>query len=57
MFNRNFTREWVFGLYNAYSRLNPYFVYLEVDPRTDEPQAIQVSLLPIIPSVTYNFKF
>ena len=49
--------ELVFGAYNVYSRRNPYFVYLTVDPITQEPKAKQVSLLPIIPSITYNFKF
>ncbi|MCB0587842.1 MAG: TonB-dependent receptor [Phaeodactylibacter sp.] len=51
------TSEWVFSVYNTYSRLNPYFVFFEVEPATGEPKAKQVSLLPIIPSITYNFKF
>lgn len=49
--------EWVFGAYNLYSRRNPYFVYLTTDPNTRQPQAKQVSLLPIVPSVSWNFKF
>lgn len=49
--------EWVFGLYNTYSRQNPYFVYLHLDPLKNRPIAKQVSLLPIIPSVSFNFKF
>ncbi len=52
-----FVSEWVFSIYNVYSHRNPYFVYLTIDPLTQIPQAKQVSLLPIIPSVTYNFKF
>ncbi len=52
-----FISEWVFSIYNIYSHRNPYFVYLTVDPVTQEPKAKQVSLLPIIPSITYNFKF
>jgi hypothetical protein len=52
-----YVAEWVFSIYNVYSHRNPYFVYLTVDPVTQEPKAKQVSLLPIIPSVTYNFKF
>jgi hypothetical protein len=52
-----FVSEWVFSIYNVYSHRNPYFVYLTVDPVTQEPKAKQVSLLPIIPSITYNFKF
>ena len=57
LWGRPFISEWVFGIYNIYSRQNPYFVYLKVDPVTDKPQAIQVTLLPIIPSISYNFKF
>jgi len=57
LFKKRFEREWVVGLYNTYSRLNPYFVYFEIDPLTNEPVAKQVSLLPIILGVSYNFKF
>jgi hypothetical protein len=49
--------EWVFGAYNLYSRRNPYFVYLTTDAVTKQPLAKQVSLLPIVPSVSWNFKF
>ena len=57
MFNRLCEKEWVFGLYNTYSRQNPYFIYFLIDPKTNQPKAKQVSLLPIIPSVSFNFKF
>jgi len=56
-FKHRYEREWVFGIYNAYSRLNPYFVYFEIDALTQKPTAKQVSLLSIIPSVSFNFKF
>lgn len=53
--------EWVFSVYNAYNRKNPYFIYFD---QTGSPyngtlnvQAKQVSIFPIIPSVTWNFKF
>jgi outer membrane receptor protein involved in Fe transport len=53
--------EWVFSIYNVYSRKNPYFIYFD---QTGSPfdgtlkvQGKQVSLFPIIPSVTWNFKF
>lgn len=53
--------SWVFSIYNIYSRANPYFIYFD---QTGSPydgtlqvQAKQVSLFPIIPSITYNFKF
>ena len=57
IFKKKYEREWVFGVYNSYSRLNPYFVYFEIDALTSNPTAKQVSLLPIIPSVSFNFKF
>ena len=57
IFKRRYEREWVFGLYNTYSRQNAYFVYFEIEALTSKPTAKQVSLLPIIPSVSFNFKF
>jgi len=57
LFGRTCQREWAFGAYNVYSRQNPYFVYLTTDAVTKQSQAKQVSLLPIIPSVSFNFKF
>lgn len=57
IFGKSYQREWAFGVYNVYSRQNPYFVYLTTDPITKQPQAKQVSLLPIIPSISFNFKF
>jgi CarboxypepD_reg-like domain/TonB-dependent Receptor Plug Domain len=54
-------REWVFSLYNAYSRLNP--LYLQMTPVLNE-QGITtsfkpelVSLFPVLPAITYQFKF
>ena len=57
IFKKKYEREWSFGLYNAYSRQNPYFIYFDIDALTTKPTAKQVSLLPIIPSISYNFKF
>lgn len=58
---RKWVGSWVFSIYNTYSRLNPYFLYFD---QTGSPydgtlqvQARQVSLFPILPSVTWNFKF
>ena len=53
--------EWVFSVYNVYNRKNPYFIYFD---QTGSPydgtlkvQGKQVSIFPVIPSVTWNFKF
>jgi hypothetical protein len=52
---------WVFSIYNLYCRFNPYFIYFD---QTGSPvngdlkvEARQVSLFPILPAVTLNFKF
>lgn len=59
--NRKWKTEWVFSVYNAYSRQNPYFIYFDQSGSpydgTLQVQAKQVSIFPIIPSVTWNFKF
>ena len=57
LFKKRYEREWVFGFYNTYSRQNPYFVYFQIDALTNKPTAKQVSLLPIIPGISFNFKF
>jgi hypothetical protein len=57
---RRYERTWVIGAYNAYNRANPYFVYdgYSEDENGNSKRAFkQVSLFPIIPSVSYNFKF
>lgn len=58
---KRFQSSWVFGIYNVYSRLNPYFVYFDQDGSIINGdlkiEARQVSLFPILPSVTWNFKF
>ncbi len=58
---RKVESSWVFGVYNVYSRLNPYFVYFDQQGSPADGsltvEARQVSLFPILPSVTWNFKF
>ncbi len=51
-------RKWIFGLYNAYSRQNPIFLGFK-EPSVSNPsgQFTQTSLFPIIPNVSYQFKF
>lgn len=59
--NKKRGHYWVFSVYNVYSRANPYFVYFSQEGNplagTLTVQARQVSLFPILPSVTWNFKF
>jgi hypothetical protein len=59
--NKKFQSYWVFSVYNAYNRKNPYFIYFDQSGSpyngTLEIQAKQVSLFPVLPSVTWNFRF
>ena len=58
-------RKWALGLYNAYYHRNPYYITLnkdyEYDPNTGNEVVKrtfrEVSILPLIPSVSYQFKF
>ncbi|NEN24695.1 TonB-dependent receptor [Cryomorpha ignava] len=58
---RKIQSKWVFSIYNVYNRLNPYFYYFDTAGRavdnTYKVTAKQVSLFPILPSVTWNFSF
>ena len=53
--------SWTFAFYNVYSRANPYFIYLDYEGDfAENTLAItpkQISLFPILPSVTWNFHF
>jgi len=53
-----YTRQWSFGLYNAYNRYNPYIITFENDDtKPSGTKTVQYSLFGIIPSVSFNFKF
>jgi hypothetical protein len=54
-------RTWEISFYNAYSRKNPFFYYIDYRldnaTQTEERFLKQVTLFPIIPSFSYSFKF
>ncbi len=58
---KRFRSNWSFGIYNIYNRANPYFLYIDNDGDLFEGDfkisVKQVTLFPIIPSVTWNFEF
>ncbi|HYG17268.1 MAG TPA: TonB-dependent receptor, partial [Bacteroidia bacterium] len=54
---KKYQSSWNFSIYNIYSRANPYFIYFEADAYSQSVKARMVYLFPIIPSVTWNFKF
>ena len=54
-------RTWNLSVYNAYNHNNPFLVYTSYgfDENTGQEKKVlmQASLFPIIPSVSYSFKF
>lgn len=50
------TRTWEMSVYNVYNRQNPFFYYVGYD-KADRKVLMQVSIFPIIPSVSYSIKF
>lgn len=63
--NRKWKAQWVFSVYNVYNRQNPFTIYTRSKEDEDgniigdgsEKEARLIYLFPILPSVTYNFKF
>lgn len=53
--------NWNFSIYNVYNRANPYFIFVDNDGdllKGDFKITVkQVSLFPILPSITWNFEF
>lgn len=47
--------EWRFGLYNAYNRMNSYFLYYK--QKNNQYQFQKFTMFPIIPSFSYSLKF
>lgn len=58
---KKFRSNWSFSCYNIYNRANPFFLYVDNDGdflNGDFKISVkQVTLFPIIPSVTWNFEF
>lgn len=49
-------RAWVLSAYNVYNRKNPFFIY-STEAEAGRAVFKQVSLFPVIPSISYQFKF
>jgi len=58
---KRFRSNWSFSVYNVYNRANPFFLYVDNDGNflsgDFKITVKQVTLFPIIPSVTWNFEF
>jgi outer membrane receptor for ferrienterochelin and colicin len=53
--------SWSFGVYNVYNRKNPTFISYDTDiaagTGSNSITASKITIFPIIPSITYNFKW
>lgn len=55
---RKFQSSFTVGVYNAYNRLNPYFIdFRKSKNDPNKIEAVQFSLFGIVPTVTWNFSF
>lgn len=58
---KRFKSEYNLSIYNVYNRKNTYFIYYKTEGDLLKgdltTKAVSVSLFPIIPSFTWNFKF
>ena len=54
---RNWKGEWVFSIYNLYSRKNAASISFSRNQDTGINEAVRTSIFGIVPAVTYNFKF
>ncbi|MFY9311500.1 MAG: TonB-dependent receptor [Bacteroidia bacterium] len=52
-----YERTFELGVYNAYNRKNPFYYTTKYDPDTQQTKLKQVSLFPIIPSISWTWKF
>ena len=60
-FFKDYESSWTFSVFNVYNRHNPYIVYFgtqgSITSGDYRIQGKQLYLFPILPSVTWNFKF
>ncbi len=55
---RPWNGEWVFSIYNVYNQKNTWALnFVQDEENPNETYAEKTYLFPIIPAVTYNFKF
>lgn len=53
---KHFENTWELSFYNAYNRKNPYFYYVTTTS-SGERKLKQISMFPILPSISYSFRF
>lgn len=55
---KRFESSWSFSVYNVYNRMNAYSIsFRPSETNSDQTEVVKLSLFPVLPSVTYTFKF
>lgn len=58
---KRYERSWNINIYNVYNRLNTFYIYrgstYDYNTGVETPVFYKVTLFPIIPSISYQFKF
>ncbi len=58
---KRFKGSWTFSVYNTYNRKNPFFVNFDTttdfQTGTNTITGTKITIFPLIPSITYNFKW
>lgn len=50
-------RTWNISIFNVYNHKNAFIIFTDYDSETKQNQLKQLSILPILPSVSYSLKF
>jgi hypothetical protein len=55
-------RTWNISIYNVYNRQNPFYYYWGMkdsnnDGIAEKPALFQISIFPVLPSVSYSYCF
>ncbi len=58
---KKYSGSWTFSVYNTYNRKNPLFINFDFETNfqtgTNTIKGTKVTIFPLIPSITYNFKW
>lgn len=55
--HKGWSRSWNVSVFNVYNRKNPFYYYIGENTANNKRYLTRVTLLPILPSVTYSVKF
>jgi hypothetical protein len=54
---KRYTRTWNLSFYNMYNRKNPFYYYIDYDNVNNEGKVKSITLLPIIPNLSWVIEF